>query len=568
MRALFARGRQPPDPVDAVCLQLAYAQVRERAISTTIAAGVTGFLLAREVPTPRLVAWGLVVVFFNVLRLRFHRWFVSAQHGPEALQAALPTFVVLHALPALAWGLLIAVAGFTTSIWVLSVILLAIGGMMATGVGSTSSTPRVLVSSMALSLAPTSLHLLLSGDLALQSILLLASAHLAATSTATRRHHEELRKSISLRFENDRLLEQVRVEKENAERANAEKSRFVAAASHDVRQPLHAMGLFLESLAGTNLPDGSRHLVRSIELAHRSLVSLHEGLLEVSVLDAGGLTPRLRAAPLKTLFAVLENEAAPRAKEKGLSLRLAGPALTLQTDAELLLRVLRNLVANALKYTERGGVLVTARRRGERALLQVWDTGIGIPAEQLERVFDELHQVNNPERNRAAGLGLGLAIVRRLARALGAEVTVRSTLGRGSVFSLEVPLVREAKPAVRGGVVLLVDDDGLARTALATLLERWGYEVVATQSAEEALECLAELPAPAAVVTDLMLSGASGLELLAKVAASHPGALRVLITGDTAADLDERARAVGATCLRKPVTAATLEAALGAIAHR
>lgn len=561
------------EAVDTVCLQLAYAEIRQRAISTFVSGAATAYLLARELPslTLRLVGWLVAVAFLTMLRLIFSRWYTRAPHGPAALRMGLPTYTALNIVPAILWGALIAVCDFSTSIWVTSVLLLAIGGMLAAGAATAASTPRVLKTSIAISITPLTVHLLVSGDAGLRGVLVLLTGYAFAMAAATDRNHVALRRSISLRFENERLLAQLKEEKErellarqSAERANAEKSRFVAAASHDVRQPLHAMGLFLENLRGTALPDESRKLVGSIELAHRSLVSLQEGLLEVSVLETGGVTPHLQPVALSSLFAILENEAAPRAKEKGLELRFVGPELNVETDPVLMLRVLRNLVSNALKYTERGRVLVTARRRAGALLLQVWDTGVGIPSDQLERVFDELHQVANRERNREAGLGLGLAIVRRLGRAMGVEVTVRSTLGRGSVFSMTVPLASDEHrlQVARGALVLLVDDDGLARTAVATLLERWGYEVVAAQSAEEALQCLAELERVDAVVSDFWLKGESGLELLRQVERSRPGTKRVLISGDTDAETATKAAAVGAVFLRKPVRAGALEAVL------
>ncbi|MER2564666.1 MAG: hybrid sensor histidine kinase/response regulator [Myxococcaceae bacterium] len=561
------------DAVDTVCLQLAYAELKQRAISTFVSGAATAFLLGRELPALawRLVAWLVAVSVLTALRLMFNRWYTRAPHGPEALRMALPTYTALNIVPAILWGSLIAVCGFSTSIWVTSVLLLAIGGMLAAGAATAASTPRVLKTSIVLSIAPLTVHLLVSGDAGLRGVLVLLAGYALAMAAATDRNHVALRRSISLRFENERLLAQLKEEKarelaarESAERANADKSRFVAAASHDVRQPLHAMGLFLESLRGTALPNESRTLVGSIELAHRSLVSLQEGLLEVSVLETGGVTPHLQPVAVSSLFAILENEAAPRAKEKGLELRFVGPEVNVETDPVLMLRVLRNLVSNALRYTERGRVLVTARRRGGALLLQVWDTGLGIPPDQLERVFDELHQVANHERNREAGLGLGLAIVRRLGRAMGFEATVRSKLGRGSVFSLTVPLASDAHrlKVERGALVLLVDDDGLARTAVATLLEQWGYEVVAAQSAEEAAQCLKELERVDAVVSDLWLGGASGLELLGSVQREQPTTRRVLISGDMNPETAQKAAAVGAVFLRKPVRAAALEAAL------
>jgi signal transduction histidine kinase/CheY-like chemotaxis protein len=571
--------------LDAICLRQSYAALPARGVFTSIQAAGTAWVIAisSDIPAGRLWAWVVAAWVLGVVRIALGRWILSRPRSDEEIRGFLPAFTVSMVLPAINWGVLIFVTGLSTSTLVVAVILLAIGGMMAAGAHSTALTPKVMLSSIVLSFSPICVHMALSGDPVLRAILVTLSGYIFTAIASMRTNNREARASMALRFENQDLVERLVVEKEHALQADREKTRFMAAASHDVRQPLHAMGLFVDTLKEQPLAPPARKLLSSIELAHASLISLHEGLLDVSVLDAGGVVARPRVVPVRELLHALETEATPRARERGLELKVRGVDENLLTDPDLLLRVLRNLVGNALAYTPKGRVLVAVRKRGPRALVQVWDTGIGIPEDQLGLIFNELHQVANQARDRTKGMGLGLSIVERLGKALGFEVKVRSVLGKGSVFSFEVPLAvgdgagaawkpeaprPETEPgmpqkrAPEGSVALLVDDDGLARSALASMLGHWGYEVIAAQSAEDAQQYLVDLDRLDLVVSDFWLPGRSGLEFLSSVGTSHPKLRRVMISGDTAPQTEVSARSAGVTFIRKPVRAAQLHAAL------
>lgn len=579
-----ARPRNEAD-IDLVCLRMTYDALVPRGVSTTAAAGATAWVLSTEVPVPRLLAWFGVIFCFGVSRVVLSRWIKSRPRSDDELRSFLPLVATLGVLPGAVWGSLIFVCGLSSSMFVITTILLAIGGMTAAGVANSAATPRLFRLTAALSLGPICVHLLVSGESAHRAALVMVLGYVFSILGAVKGNSRELRESIALRFANEDLLERLVAEKERerlarkeADDANREKSRFVAAASHDVRQPLHALGLFVDTLKSQPLDGTARKLVSSIEQAHASLVSVHEGLLEISMIDGGSTTPRPRPVRLRELFERIVNEAAPRARTKGLEVSWSGFDGVVVTDPDLMMRVLRNLVSNAVTYTEKGRVLLSARKRGGRALIQVWDTGLGIPEDQLDLIFRELHQVANAARDREKGLGLGLAIVERLGRLLGFEVKVRSTLGRGSVFSFTLPLsdaagevqgpldepTEPAKPlkVPAGSVALVIDDDGLARAALASMLGVWGYEVVAATSAEEAREYVSELERLDLVVSDLWLPGTSGLEFLR--ALDRPATKRVLMSGDTNPDTAERARAAGLVFLRKPVRSSLLQAALGA----
>lgn len=567
--------------IDVICLRQSYDALFARGVTTAFNAAATGWIISTELGWARLAPWVAVVWVLSALRMAFGRWAARARTDEE-IRRALPVFVTLMVLPAMTWGALIAVAGFSHSMLVITAILLAIAGMMAAGAHTTALTPRVMVSSVVFSFTPIFGVMAFSGEPVLWAVVVTSSGYIVTVLAGMKVNNREARQSIALRFANQDLLDRLVVEKESAERANREKTRFLAAASHDVRQPLHAMGLFVDTLKEQRLDADARRLLSSIALAHGSLVSLHEGLLDVSVFDAGGVVAKPRMVDSSELLRHLENEASPKARERGLSLEVAGPDLVLQTDPDLLLRVLRNLVGNALAYTHEGRVLVSVRRRAGKALFQVWDTGIGIPKDQFELIFKELHQVGNQQRDRTKGLGLGLSIVQRLGTALGFEVKVRSVLGKGSVFSFSVPLaatgasappleVEQLPPLVElqgtrvvkpGTVALLVDDDALARSALASMLGQWGYEVVAAQNAEDALQFVSDLEHLELVISDSWLPGGDGLALLTEVGKASPKLRRVLISGDTAPATEASAKAAGVTFIRKPVRSGQLKAAL------
>jgi two-component system, sensor histidine kinase len=318
-----------------------------------------------------------------------------------------------------------------------------------------------------------------------------------------------LRASIEVRLQNADLVEQLRAQKKAAEEANVAKSRFLAVASHDLRQPLHALELFVHALEDTPLPTQAQQLVANVRRCVDSMEELFDVLLDISRLDAGVVTAREEVIPLAEVFERLAFEYTAIAQQKGLSLRVMKTSVCVLSDPTLLARIVRNLVANALRYTERGSVTIGCRRRSEHVSIEVWDTGPGIPPEKCAEVFREFVQLGNPERDRRKGLGLGLAIVDRLARLLGHTVQLRSTVGRGSVFSVSVPRVHvdaetilerthavAARFDLKGRLVLLIHGDLARRDDLRKLLESWNCEVIAAGSATQLKELLCALRRP------------------------------------------------------------------------
>jgi len=367
----------------------------------------------------------------------------------------------------------------------------------------------------------------------------------------------------------------LRTSKAEADRANVAKSKFLAAASHDLRQPVQAMMLFQSALE--NQLDGhpASRLLKSMGQAMGGLRMLLDSLLDVSKLDAGLIVPTPVDLPVGPLLERLGAEYQPRAAAKGLRLRVVRSGAMVRSDPALLERILRNLIENALRYTERGGVLVGCRRQGDHLCIHVIDTGIGIAPEKHEEIFEEFFQIGNPERDRNKGLGLGLAVVRRLGRLLDHRIELRSVPGRGSAFRVELPVVtlqasgsgrHNSVSAVEGhrGLILVIDDEALVRMGLQAMLEGWGYRVLTAGSVQDAVGHVESGEWPAAILADYRLRGGeTGLEAISAVCERlNMPVPATVITGDTAPERLVEVRAGGHALLHKPVAAYELRNAV------
>lgn len=362
-----------------------------------------------------------------------------------------------------------------------------------------------------------------------------------------------------------------------AERANASRSRFVAAASHDLLQPLSAAKLFLSSVPETEVAPQVAEAVGKAQNALQSVEGILAALLDISRLESGkaAVTP----APVRVgrLLGQLAEEFAPVAAAKGLALTFRPCDAVVISDAGYLRRILQNLIGNALRYTDAGRVLVAARPRGRMLRLEVWDTGPGIPEDEQENIFKEFHRVA-ARASASEGLGLGLAIVERAAALLGHPLGLSSRPGHGTVFMLQVPLTDPgfvadpvhmsiaAVGSVDGRIVLLVENDAELRRAMVLLLEKWGVAVIEAASGEEALALIDDLGIlPDAVIADQALGqGMTGLEMLAAMRARAPALPMRLISADRAEALGLAARAAGISLLMKPVEPDTLHSFLAA----
>jgi signal transduction histidine kinase len=383
-----------------------------------------------------------------------------------------------------------------------------------------------------------------------------------------------------------RHLEQSNIDlsaaKENAEQANLSKTRFLAAASHDVLQPLNAAHLSVSALAEVQTSEEGRKLVLQVERSLQTMEDLLRTLLDISRLDAGVVQPEIVDVSLETLFSSLRSDFQPVAEIKGLGLRFRPVNIAVRSDRTLLRRILQNILSNALRYTRTGGVLVGTRQRGGIIRIDVADTGCGIPDEQREAVFEEFSRGKAPPGAELAGggLGLGLAIVRRMAGALGHPVTFSSRVGRGTIFHVDVPLafnaVVEPSPTpteaerapgygLFGTKVLLVENDVDVLNAMASLLERWRCEVRTATSTGEALETLGDTDwVPDIVIADQHLdNGDLGILTVAE-ARNYLGrdVPALIVTADPSQAVIAAARAAGIELMRKPLKPAQLRALL------
>ena len=359
--------------------------------------------------------------------------------------------------------------------------------------------------------------------------------------------------------------------------ANRNKSRFLAAASHDLRQPVHALGLFVAQLREARDPAARDRIIEKVDASTTAVSHLVEALLDISKLDQGTVEPQVTDFALQPLLDRLEQAFSLTAQARDLRFRLRPTSLCVSTDPMLLERILLNLAANAVRYTKEGGVVVGVRRRGTRARIEVWDTGVGIAPDEQRRIFEEFYQAGSAPADGSKRLGLGLAIVDRLARLLGLAVTVRSAPGVGSVFALEVAIASgEAAPSIPvslprdagrldGLSVLLIDDDTGAREAAEGLLAQWGCRVMSVSSGKAAYDLLPAGAAPPAVIISDYRLGANELgtdvvqAIRARLGFEVPA---VIVSADSSAASCQAITAARLHLLRKPLKAAQLRALL------
>lgn len=371
--------------------------------------------------------------------------------------------------------------------------------------------------------------------------------------------------SCRYRYGEQQLNRELKHALEQADESNRAKTQFLAAASHDLRQPIHSMNVLVAALTLREIDPGSKEIVVLLDSVNQTLSKQLDSLLDISKLDAGTVKPQLENHRLDMLVRSHHVTMAPVALERGLQFELfVQDAIGVKTDDALLGRILNNLTDNAFKYTPRGGRTVIAlHQQGEHAVLTVTDTGIGISADECERVFREFYQVANVERDRSKGLGLGLSIVRRLCDLLGVELSLQSEVGVGTTVTMVFLTVasnqaRSLKPVHApippGLAVLVVDDEAVVRQSMRLLLTQLGCQVHTAEGTAQAI-CIARNNHVDVILSDYRLrEGDNGLMTIKGVQDIHPTSRVALITGDTAPDRLKDAQSAGVPLLHKPVT--------------
>jgi len=551
---------------------------------SAVSACVVAYVMLAAVPQAQVAAWISVTLLVAAWRLGAMVQHARTRERPGSGERWLRRMIAGNIASGLLWGLPFAYWTFFVPLQYQLFFIVVLFGL---GTGAIYSNYMVLSAVYAFvvpTFAPTFIALAVQPSAVNLALVSSGAAYLVATVAFIHRMNRTHLNALRLGYENMALLQQVRLEKEAAERSDLEKSRFLAAASHDLRQPVHAMSLFLGLLANERLSEHGRYLVENITRASAAMGHLFDALLNISRLDAGVIHPRFESFPLDRLLDQIRAEYTPQALQKGLRLTVRRCPDRVRSDPVLLERILRNLVSNAIAHTHEGRVLIGCRRRGGTVRIEVWDTGPGISKHEHERVFWEFHQLRNPERDRSKGLGLGLAIVRRTAALLGHALSLRSTEGRGTVFMLDVaaqpasaPIagtedgtpaadaaaaIAGAAPAAAvvgstGQLILVIDDDAQNREGLQLLLESWGHRVIAAAGPAELVALTADVPGrPGLIVSDYRLrEHETGIEAIDRLHEEYNDAAipALLVSGDTdpARLIEAAARSI--PMLHKPV---------------
>ncbi|WCM22581.1 hybrid sensor histidine kinase/response regulator [Paraburkholderia bryophila] len=388
--------------------------------------------------------------------------------------------------------------------------------------------------------------------------------------------NRSLRQRIDLKIRTEELAINLRRQKDIAEEANLAKSSFLAAASHDLRQPIHALSLFVGALRQIPMPENAGRLLEQIDASTNAMDSLFSTLLDISRLDAGVMTVHRRPFAINPVLERVCFGFAGEAAAKNLTLTYVPCSAIVDSDPTLIERIARNLVANAVRYTDSGRIVVGCRRREGSIAMQVWDTGRGIPHDKQERVFLEYYQLGKSERDREKGLGLGLAIVRRLTDLLDCKLALWSRPGSGSCFEVSIACAKSGVIPVETpddelvstpttGLVVVVDDEQAIRAGMSSLLTGWGHEVVAVGSVDEAIRLLSSYTVrPDLIICDFRLrDGENGMEAIDLLRAEYNEDIpAMLITGDMAVGRLLDAKTRGVVLLYKPVPNGKLRAAI------
>lgn len=565
-------------------LRALFAQTPGSLAGNGIGLALIGLAFGPLADPPRLLGWLFAATLLWLARLAHYLRFRAAPDSDSAtLLGWRASWRVLVLLQGMSWPLAVWLFwGLGSPFHRVALILIAVSYTFGS-VQLLASQPRLFLGFSSLVLLPIiarvasdttqAWHWQLAGILVLLFVVTLVMA---------RTYRDALAQAIVLKQRTEQLAAQLRIEKaaadqarRMAEAANLGKTQFFAAASHDLRQPLHAMGLFAEALRQRADNPEVASLVNSINESVDALEGLFGELLDITRIDSGGVEVQTAPVRIHDLFARLRLHFEPAAFEKGLALNFHGGHRWAHTDGLLLERILRNLVSNAIRYTEDGGVLVACRPRGAHLLVQVWDSGIGIDAANLARVFDEFYQVQGQrplEPHQRKGLGLGLSIVKRLADLLGAPLGVRSQPGRGTVFSLEVPLGNAVITPVsvtagnaeslgltlRRRLIVVVEDEPAVRAGLTVLLQGWGASVEAFDGLAALRHWLAGSPpsVPDLLIVDYRLGdGHTGLQALGLLRGHWVGHRlpAVVVTGSSLGGHEDEATRHDFHLLIKPV---------------
>jgi signal transduction histidine kinase len=594
-------GMTAPDSAVAATAARQRAQVRAEQVRTeylhsptttigSLAAG--GALVAvmwNHVSHTVLVGWLIALCVHQVLRVHHYRSYLRA--GAEGQRSARwgRLYLMAATTAGLIWGSAGVLMFVPDSLAHQTMLVLILFGIATVSAGSLSAFAPAFYALIFLTLLPIIARLLLDPGPARVYLAIPCIIVFFVVLSFGRTANRIIAESKKRHFENLDLIEELRAQKAIAERArqeaeaaNRSKTQFFAAASHDLRQPLHAMGLFAAALHEKIRDPEVRNVVNSINASVAALEGLFNELLDIAKIDSG-IKPSLSHFALEDVFGRLRDEFSAEAAAKGLRLSVDGGAHVVMSDALLLERIIRNLLSNAIRYTAAGEVALSAGPHHGKLRIEVRDTGAGIRAEDQQRIFEEFVQLGNPGRTSKKGLGLGLSIVTRLCGLLGYEVRLASAIGKGSTFSFDVPPGTAPQPRrdaplpprdradLSGKLIVVIDDEAAIVEGMKVLLSGWGVEVIGSLAGDDVLEAVhASERMPDLIIADYRLSGGvTGTDVIERLRRElDPEIPAILVTGSTAPERVSEADASRYDLLLKPVQPEALRTLIDAKLRR
>jgi Signal transduction histidine kinase len=559
-------------------IALLYRQTWSMLIVNLVVASALTYAMIPHAPAATVWGWFGYLVFVFLIRIAIYYFYLKYINESQ-LRWFARLFLVGCFLSASAWGAASIVFFQSDNLQTQALLFFIIAGMGAGSVTSMYSYQPAFLVYFVTSSLPISIRLLIEQDRTATILGALFIFFIVALSFFAARINKTFIEALRTRFLNTELVDKLRFQKEEAERANQSKSKFLAAASHDLRQPLHALTLYASVLSDNLKAKENKKLISQICSSIEALQTLFNALLDISRLEAGTLIPDVKSFYLHPMLQRIVADYQGDAVSKGISLSLVGQDVVCKTDPTLLEQVIRNYLSNAMRYTKAGEIRIQVVTTAESIEITVADTGIGIPQDQLESIFAEFYQLKNPERDRSKGLGLGLAIVKRISSLLDMPILVQSELNKGSSFSVSVPVgddIEHMEPvnqlsnwslpdhASRPNIVI-IDDDLDVRNSTEAVFSSWGCRVFSGSTPQETIEQLKKAgELPSAIVADYRLrNGRTGIGAIDLIKAQFDSDLPALImTGDTSPDHLRLIQNSGIPIANKPVAPSKLRAFL------
>ena len=536
-------------------------------ITYAITAGAYVFIMWDVVSHTTLIIWGCIFLAVLLIRAVIH-YLYQHKLTPENARYYSYYIIISLGITGLVWGIGVMLMFPGLELGYQFFIMFIVAGIGGSAFSSNTIFLPGLYAFFPALFLPLAIRMFFMDETLYSAMGTVTVVFMSSLYFFSKNLNRSLIETLQLRFENTELISQLRIQKEFAEQANVAKSKFLAAASHDLRQPLHALSLFVDALKGSETELERKNIFPRVDLSLDALRKLFDALLDISRLDANIVKPKIRHFDLAELLQSLSEEFSSAAKAKNLKLKVHCKKLIVKSDRILIERILRNIISNAIRYTESGGVLLSARIREDKILLQVWDTGIGIPQESKNDIFIEFQQLHNTHRDRMQGLGLGLAIVKRLCLLLEHSLTLHSQQGKGSVFNICIPMgdtnltidVDEEKIKYKwdlsGRCIVVIDDEQDILHAMETLLSRWGCQVIIADSLQDAVDSLKKNNiVPDLILSDLRLrNNVTGIQVINSFRKQYGSNLNgILITGETSPEQIKLAKESGYEVFQKPV---------------